>query len=46
MGELREGGADVGVYFCGPNAAAKVIRKAAKGETARDVRFRFWKERF
>ncbi|EEP78645.1 hypothetical protein UREG_03491 [Uncinocarpus reesii 1704] len=37
---------DVGVYFCGPNVAAKDIRKAAKECTTREVRFRFWKEHF
>ncbi|KAI2457089.1 hypothetical protein LOY97_005089 [Ophidiomyces ophidiicola] len=37
---------DVGVYFCGPNVAAKEIRKAAKECTSREVRFRFWKEHF
>ncbi|KAI1906589.1 hypothetical protein LOZ58_001338 [Ophidiomyces ophidiicola] len=37
---------DVGVYFCGPNIAAKEIRKAAKECTSREVRFRFWKEHF
>ena len=37
---------DVGVYFCGPNAAARDIRDATKSVTSRDVRFRFWKEHF
>ncbi|EER30015.1 NADPH oxidase, putative [Coccidioides posadasii C735 delta SOWgp] len=37
---------DVGVYFCGPNVAAKEIKKAAKECTTREVRFRFWKEHF
>lgn len=37
---------EVGVYFCGPNAAARDIRTACKGATTRDVRFRFWKEHF
>lgn len=46
MGELRDGGADVGVYFCGPNAAAKDIKRAARATTSKDVRFRFWKEHF
>lgn len=46
MGELRNGTSDVGVYFCGPNAAAKDIKRAAKSTTSKDVRFRFWKERF
>lgn len=38
--------ADVGVYFCGPNTAAKQIRSACKGVTSSDVTFRFWKEHF
>lgn len=37
---------DVGVYFCGPNPAARSIRKAAKKATTKEVRFRFWKEHF
>ncbi|KAI9732890.1 MAG: hypothetical protein M1834_003830 [Cirrosporium novae-zelandiae] len=37
---------DVGVYFCGPNAAAREIRKACKGSTEKGVRFKFWKEHF
>ncbi|MCJ1291686.1 hypothetical protein MMC34_003231 [Xylographa carneopallida] len=37
-------GVDVGVYFCGPNLAARDIRKACKESSDRDVRFRFWKE--
>ncbi|KAL9605440.1 MAG: hypothetical protein Q9179_001352 [Wetmoreana sp. 5 TL-2023] len=37
---------DVGVYFCGPNAAARDIKKAAKEATRGEVRFRFWKEHF
>ena len=36
----------VGVYFCGPNAAAKSIHKATKECTSKEVRFRFWKEHF
>ena len=46
MGDLKQSTADVGVYFCGPNAAAKDIKKAAKGATGKGVRFRFWKEHF
>ncbi|KAG8533715.1 uncharacterized protein KY384_001456 [Bacidia gigantensis] len=38
--------AEVGVYFCGPNTAAKQIRSACKGVTDSDVRFKFWKEHF
>ncbi|KAL9620866.1 MAG: hypothetical protein Q9160_004647 [Pyrenula sp. 1 TL-2023] len=37
---------DVGVYFCGPSAAARDIKKAAQGASTRDVRFKFWKEHF
>jgi len=37
---------DVGVYFCGPSAAARDIKQAASESTTRDVRFRFWKEHF
>lgn len=37
---------DVGVYFCGPNVAARSISKACKAATVADVRFRFWKEHF
>ncbi|KAI4141411.1 MAG: hypothetical protein L6R39_005345 [Caloplaca ligustica] len=37
---------DVGVYFCGPNAAARDIKKAAREANGGEVRFRFWKEHF
>ncbi|PGG97139.1 hypothetical protein AJ80_09733 [Polytolypa hystricis UAMH7299] len=37
---------DVGVYFCGPNMAAKSIKAAAKAATTKEIRFRFWKEHF
>ncbi|KAI4240641.1 MAG: hypothetical protein L6R40_005008 [Gallowayella cf. fulva] len=37
---------DVGVYFCGPNPAARDIKRAAKEATKGEVRFRFWKEHF
>ncbi|KAI1771165.1 putative FAD binding protein [Hypoxylon cercidicola] len=36
----------VGVYFCGPSAAARSIQKAAQVATSKEVRFRFWKEHF
>ncbi|RDW87670.1 NADPH oxidase [Coleophoma crateriformis] len=36
----------VGVYFCGPNAAARDIKKACKKVTTHDVNFQFWKEHF
>lgn len=37
---------DVGVYFCGPNVAARDIRKACKKATCQEVNFKFWKEHF
>jgi NADPH oxidase 1 len=37
---------EVGVYFCGPNVAARDIRKACKEATVDDVKFKFWKEHF
>jgi NADPH oxidase len=37
---------DVGVYFCGPNAAARDIDRACSEATGDGVRFRFWKEHF
>ncbi|KAL9029050.1 MAG: hypothetical protein Q9196_002672 [Gyalolechia fulgens] len=37
---------DVGVYFCGPNAAARDIKRAAREANGKEVRFRFWKEHF
>lgn len=44
---LNKGGrADVGVYFCGPNIAAREVRKACKEATVKDVKFKFWKEHF
>lgn len=36
----------VGVYFCGPNAAARQIRQAAQESSTREVKFKFWKEHF
>ena len=38
--------AEVGVYFCGPNTAAKSIKGACKAVTSSDVKFKFWKEHF
>jgi NADPH oxidase 1 len=38
--------ARVGVYFCGPNVAAKEIKRACKKADCREVRFNFWKEHF
>ena len=46
MSGLKGGEADVGVYFCGPNNAARDIRMAAGEVTSSDVRFKFWKEHF
>ncbi|OJI91335.1 hypothetical protein ASPTUDRAFT_187100 [Aspergillus tubingensis CBS 134.48] len=37
---------EIGVYFCGPNAAARQIREAAMSTSTRDIRFKFWKEHF
>lgn len=37
---------NVGVYFCGPNVAAREIKKACKAATSREVNFSFWKEHF
>jgi NADPH oxidase len=36
----------VGVYFCGPNVAARDIKKACKQATCQEVNFEFWKEHF
>ncbi|PWY80485.1 hypothetical protein BO70DRAFT_44443 [Aspergillus heteromorphus CBS 117.55] len=36
----------IGVYFCGPNAAARQIRDAAMSTSTKDIRFKFWKEHF
>ncbi|CAK7215811.1 hypothetical protein SBRCBS47491_002610 [Sporothrix bragantina] len=36
----------VGVYFCGPSAAARDIKKATTEASVREVNFRFWKEHF
>jgi len=45
-GEQEKLRADVGVYFCGPNGAARDIRRACKEISGADVRFKFWKEHF
>ncbi|PMD20799.1 hypothetical protein NA56DRAFT_573211 [Hyaloscypha hepaticicola] len=37
---------NIGVYFCGPNVAAREIKKACKTATSREVNFSFWKEHF
>ncbi|EPE06185.1 nadph oxidase [Ophiostoma piceae UAMH 11346] len=36
----------VGVYFCGPSAAARDIKTACNAAAVREVNFRFWKEHF
>lgn len=36
----------VGVYFCGPNVAARDIKRACQAATSERVRFKFWKEHF
>jgi NADPH oxidase 1 len=38
--------ATVGVYFCGPGAAAREINTACKASSNELVKFRFWKEHF
>lgn len=37
---------NVGVYFCGPSAAARSIKVACKEATVPEVNFSFWKEHF
>ena len=37
---------DVGVYFCGPSAAGRDIKKACSLADSREVKFKFWKEHF
>ena len=46
MGMEGAGRTTVGVYFCGPNSAARDIKSACKEAGTRDVKFRFWKEHF
>ena len=45
-GLARNQQTDVGVYFCGPNTAARDIKKACKEATVDEVKFKFWKEHF
>ncbi|KAK6429356.1 hypothetical protein LTR95_014495 [Oleoguttula sp. CCFEE 5521] len=45
-GLSRGGKTDVGVYFCGPNVAARDIKKACKEADGNGVKFKFWKEHF
>lgn len=37
---------NVGVYFCGPSAAARSIRKACATASTPEVNFGFWKEQY
>ncbi|RKF83723.1 Superoxide-generating NADPH oxidase heavy chain subunit A [Golovinomyces cichoracearum] len=37
---------DVGVYYCGANAAVSQIKKACREAATSDVKFSFWKEHF
>ncbi|KAK3670123.1 hypothetical protein LTR78_009970 [Recurvomyces mirabilis] len=37
---------EVGVYFCGPNVAAREVKKACKEAEVPEVKFKFWKEHF
>ncbi|KAI9370860.1 FAD-binding domain-containing protein [Aspergillus egyptiacus] len=37
---------EIGVYFCGPNVAARQIKAAAAASSTKDVKFKFWKEHF
>jgi NADPH oxidase len=47
LGGVEKGGrTDVGVYFCGPNTAARDIKRACKAATVKEVKFKFWKEHF
>jgi len=43
---VNSGKTGVGVYFCGPDAAARDISKACQLATSREVKFKFWKEHF
>ncbi len=36
----------VGVYFCGPNAAARDIKRACRTARCEEVNFSFWKEQY
>lgn len=46
LGNGRNGKAEVGVYFCGPDAAARDISKACQMATSKKVKFKFWKEHY
>ncbi|OJJ49103.1 hypothetical protein ASPZODRAFT_150040 [Penicilliopsis zonata CBS 506.65] len=46
MTGLNKSKSEVGVYFCGPNAAARQIREATRSVSTKQVKFKFWKEHF
>ncbi|GAB7356079.1 hypothetical protein MBLNU459_g6692t2 [Dothideomycetes sp. NU459] len=46
LGNDKGGKTEVGVYFCGPDMAARDISKACQTATSKDVKFKFWKEHF
>ncbi|EAU36645.1 hypothetical protein ATEG_03371 [Aspergillus terreus NIH2624] len=46
MSGLHRFKTEVGVYFCGPNTAARQISEAAHATSSKDVKFKFWKEHF
>ncbi|KAL6235879.1 hypothetical protein BDW75DRAFT_127237 [Aspergillus navahoensis] len=37
---------EIGIYFCGPNVAARQIKAAASSASTSEVKFKFWKEHF
>lgn len=43
---LGQSKTEVGVYFCGPNVAARGIQKACQDASKKPVKFKFWKEHF
>jgi NADPH oxidase len=44
--DSKSGVTEVGVYFCGPSAAARDIKKASQLADSKQVKFKFWKEHF
>ncbi|RJE23500.1 NADPH Oxidase [Aspergillus sclerotialis] len=46
LGGSPSASTEIGVYFCGPNLAARQIEHAAKKASIKEVRFKFWKEHF
>ena len=42
----RSAATKIGVYFCGPGAAAREIKTACKDASDGDIKFSFWKEHF